>query len=89
MQGTLVINPTTADVLSLDSSRAVLAATMVRIEIPLHCIPERLLTTGQRSNTSSGRARKHLEPTTTGVEYCECDISYLLSHLMPCRQITC
>jgi hypothetical protein len=64
-----VTNQTTADVLTLDSPRAVLAATMVRIETPLRCIPERLLATGQCSNTSSGRARKDLVPTTTGVEW--------------------
>jgi hypothetical protein len=45
MQGTLVTIPTTADVLALDSPRAVLAATMVRIETPLCCIPERVLHT--------------------------------------------
>jgi hypothetical protein len=56
--------PTTADFLGRDSSRAVLAATMLRIETPMYGITERLLATGQRSNTSPGRARKHLEPTT-------------------------
>jgi hypothetical protein len=60
--------PKTADVLALDSPRAVLAATIERIEAPMRYIPERLLATGQFSNTSPGRARKHLVPTTTGVE---------------------
>ena len=73
MHGTEVTDPTTADVLALDSPRAVIAATMVRIVTPLRCIPERLLATGQRSNTSSSRARKHLVPTTTGAECCERD----------------
>jgi hypothetical protein len=68
-----VTNPTTADVLALDSHRAVLVATVLRIETPLRCIAERLLASGQRSNTSPGRARKHLGPTTTGVECCDCD----------------
>jgi hypothetical protein len=64
-----VTSPTTADVLALDSPRAVLAATMVRIETPLHCVHERHIATGERSNASSGRARRHLVPTTTGVEW--------------------
>jgi hypothetical protein len=48
--------PTTVDVLALDSSRTVRAATMVRIEAPIRYIHEILLTTGQRSKTSTCRA---------------------------------
>jgi hypothetical protein len=48
--------PTTADILALDSSRTVRAATMVRIEAPIRYIHEILLTTGQRSKTSTCRA---------------------------------
>ena len=55
--------------LGLDSSRAVLVATMLRLINPLRCTPERLVATGEFTNTSSGRARKHLVPTTTGVEW--------------------
>jgi hypothetical protein len=61
------------DVLALDSSRAVLAATIVRMKTPLGCIPKRLLATGQCSSKSSGRPRKRLVPTTTGVDGCDCD----------------
>jgi hypothetical protein len=71
MQGTLVTIPTTADFLEIHSPDAVLAATMVRIETPSRCMHKRHLATGQHSNTSSGRARKHLVPTTAGVECCD------------------
>jgi len=62
-----------SDCLALVSSRAVLAATMLRIKPLLRGITERLLATRQRLNTSLGRARKHLVPTTTAVDGCDCD----------------
>jgi hypothetical protein len=54
--------------IGLDSSHAALTAPMVRSITPLRYTPERLLATGERSNTSSGRAPKHLVPTTISAE---------------------
>ena len=64
-----VLSPTNSDCLALVSTRAVLAATMLRIKYLLRGIIERLLATGQRLNTSPGRACKNLGPSTTAVEW--------------------
>jgi hypothetical protein len=55
--------------LALDSSRAVLVAAMLRLINPLRGTLERLLATGERSNTSSGRAHMHLVPRMAFVEW--------------------
>ena len=83
-------NPTTAYVLALDCSRTVLAATVVRIESTLRCIPKRLFATGQRSNTLSDCARKHLVPTTTGVEWLRMLLFLIVwAVLVTCGQAAC